>query len=57
MNPLLKSREITYYLGDSGASMLLAWHSAAAEAALGAAATGVPVLKVDEPDAAGLLPA
>ena len=55
MNPLLKSREITYYLSDSGASVLLAWHSAAAEAALGAAATGVPVLKVDEPDAAGLL--
>ncbi len=55
MNPLLKSREISYYLSDSGARVLLAWHSAASEAALGAAATGVPVLKVDEPDAAGLL--
>src|SRR6266536_3344495 len=55
MNPLLKSREITYYLSDSGAKALLAWHTAAGEAALGAAANGVSVLKIDEPDAAGLL--
>jgi long-chain acyl-CoA synthetase len=55
MNPLLKSREITYYLGDSGAKALLVWHTAAGEAALGAAANGVSVLKIDEPDAAGLL--
>ncbi len=55
MNPLLKSREITYYLSDSGARVLLAWHAAAGEAALAAAETEVPVLKVDEPDAAGLL--
>ncbi len=55
MNPLLKSREITYYLSDSGAKALLVWHTAAGEAALGAAANGVSVLKIDEPDAAGLL--
>jgi long-chain acyl-CoA synthetase len=55
MNPLLKSHEITYYLSDSGARVLLAWHPVAGEAVLGAAATGMPVLKVDEPDAAGLL--
>ena len=55
MNPLLKSREIAYHLSDSGASVLLAWHAAADEAALGAAGTGVQVLKVDDPDAAGLL--
>ena len=55
MNPLLKSREIAYHLSDSGASVLLAWHAAADEAALGAAGTGVRVLKVDDPDAAGLL--
>jgi len=54
MNPLLKSREITYHLSDSGASMLLAWHTAG-EAALGAATSGVQMLKVDEPDASGLL--
>jgi long-chain acyl-CoA synthetase len=26
MNPLLKSREVEYYLSDSGASHLFAWH-------------------------------
>src|SRR5215468_1386966 len=25
MNPLLKSREVAYYLGDSGASVIVAW--------------------------------
>ena len=54
MDPLLKSREIAYHLSDSGASVLLAWHAAADEVALGAAGTGVRVLKVDDPDAAGL---
>ena len=37
MNPLLKSREVGYYLSDSGARVVLAWHSAAGEAAKGAA--------------------
>ena len=55
MNPLLKSREIAFYLSDSGARVLLAWHEVAAEAAMGAAAAGAQVIKVDEPDAAGLL--
>ena len=55
MNPLLKSREIAFYLSDSGAKVLLAWHEAAAEAALGAAQAGVQVIKVDDLDAAGLL--
>ena len=26
MNPLLKGREVAYYLGDSGAKALIAWH-------------------------------
>jgi len=26
MNPLLKAREVAYYLGDSGARLLFAWH-------------------------------
>ena len=43
MNPLLKSREVAYYLGDSGATVLLAWHAAAGEAAKGAAETGAQV--------------
>jgi len=55
MNPLLKSREIAYYLRDSGARVLLAWHPVAGEAAMGAAEAGARVIKVDEPDAAGLL--
>ena len=55
MNPLLKSREVAYYLGDSGAKVLLAWHTAAGEAAKGAADAGAQMICVDEPDLAGLL--
>jgi long-chain acyl-CoA synthetase len=55
MNPLLKSREVTYYLGDSGAKVLFAWYGAAGEAAKGAAATGTRVVAVDEPDMRTLL--
>ena len=29
MNPLLKAREVAHYLGDSGASLVLAWETAA----------------------------
>jgi acyl-CoA synthetase (AMP-forming)/AMP-acid ligase II len=36
MNPLLKAREVAYYLGDSGAGLVFAWH-AFAEAARGGA--------------------
>src|ERR1039457_1466686 len=61
MNPLLKSREVDYHLGDSGAKVLFAWHEAATEAAKGAAGTGAQVLEVDDPDLhallAGLAPA
>ena len=49
MNPLLKSREIAYYLGDSGAKVLFTWPAAADEAAKGAAETGVQVIEVAEP--------
>jgi long-chain acyl-CoA synthetase len=55
MNPLLKSREVAYYLGDSGAKILFAWHEVAVEAAKGAAGTGAQVLDVDEPDLHALL--
>jgi long-chain acyl-CoA synthetase len=55
MNPLLKSREIAYYLSDSGAQILFAWHTAAGEAAKGAAETGARVIEVDEPDLAALI--
>src|SRR5579862_4179758 len=40
MNPLLKSREVAHYLGDSGARLVIAWETAADEARAGAAATG-----------------
>ena len=43
MNPLLKSREVAYYLGDSGASVIFAWEPMADEAAKGAADTGAQV--------------
>ena len=36
MNPLLKAREVAYYLGDSGAALVFAWH-AFADAARGGA--------------------
>jgi long-chain acyl-CoA synthetase len=55
MNPLLKSREVAYYLGDSGAKVLFAWHAAAGEAAKGAAETGTRVVEVAEPDLSALL--
>ena len=55
MNPLLKSREVAYYLGDSGARVVLAWHAAAGEAAKGAADAGAQAIAVETPDLAGLL--
>jgi long-chain acyl-CoA synthetase len=55
MNPLLKSREVGYYLSDSGARVVLAWHSAAGEAAKGAADAGAQAITVATPDLADLL--
>jgi long-chain acyl-CoA synthetase len=50
MNPLLKSREVAYYLGDSGAKVVLAWQDAAGEAAKGAADAGAEVIVAQTPD-------
>jgi len=36
MNPLLKAREVAYYLDDSGARLVFAWHAIADEAQVGA---------------------
>ena len=44
MNVLLKGREIAYYLGDSGAKLLFAWHGFADEAEQGAAEAGAEVI-------------
>jgi long-chain acyl-CoA synthetase len=49
MNPLLKSREVAYYLADSGAKVLFAWHAVAGEAAKGATETGTRVIEVTDP--------
>ena len=50
MNPLFKSREVAYYLGDSGAKVLVVWQGFAAEAAKGAADVGAQVVQVDDLD-------
>jgi long-chain acyl-CoA synthetase len=49
MNPLLKAREVDYYLKDSGAALALAWHGVAGEAAEGAKRAGTDFVVV-EPD-------
>src|SRR5215469_1366847 len=49
MNPLLKEREVAHYVGDSGAAMVLAWESAAAEAAAGAATAGATAVSIGAP--------
>jgi long-chain acyl-CoA synthetase len=46
MNPLLKEREVAHYLGDSGAALVLAWESAAAEATAGAATAGATAVSI-----------
>jgi long-chain acyl-CoA synthetase len=52
MNPLLKAREIAYHLGDSGAPVILAWHTTGDAVAAGAAQTGAEAVMV-EPAAFG----
>jgi long-chain acyl-CoA synthetase len=55
MNPLLKEREVAYYLGDSGARAIVAWHAAAGEAAKGAADAGAQMIVAETPDLSGAL--
>jgi len=47
MNVLLKQREIAFYLEDSGAKLLLAWHGFADEAREGAAEAGAELVEVE----------
>ena len=47
MNVLLKRREIAFYLEDSGAKLLLAWHGFAEEAREGAAEAGAELVEVE----------
>jgi long-chain acyl-CoA synthetase len=57
MNVLLKRREIAFYLEDSGAELLLAWHGFAAEARDGAADAGAEMIEVEPASFAELLAA
>jgi long-chain acyl-CoA synthetase len=47
MNVLLKRREIAYYLEDSGAKLLLAWHGFLEDASTGAADAGCELIEVE----------
>jgi long-chain acyl-CoA synthetase len=46
MNVLLKRREVAFYLGDSGAKLLLAWHGFAEDAEAGAEDAGTDCVLV-----------
>jgi long-chain acyl-CoA synthetase len=48
MNVLLKQREVAYYLGDSDAELVFAWHECADAAQAGAAEAGVDCVLVEE---------
>jgi long-chain acyl-CoA synthetase len=48
MNPLLKQREVAYYLGNSGAKLIFAWELFAAEAKAGAEEAGAELIVVDQ---------
>jgi long-chain acyl-CoA synthetase len=55
MNVLLKRREIDFYLEDSGAKLLLAWHGFVDEARDGAADAGTELLEVEPGSFAAML--
>src|SRR6266436_3414400 len=47
MNPLLKAREVAYYLADSGDRLIFAWHAFADEACGGARQADADTIIVD----------
>ena len=47
MNVLLKRREVAFYLGDSGAKLLFAWHGFAEDAQAGADEAGADCMLVE----------
>ncbi|MBS1678367.1 MAG: long-chain fatty acid--CoA ligase [Actinobacteria bacterium] len=57
MNVLLKRREIAFYLEDSGAKLILAWHGFAGEAREGAADAGAELITVEPEQFAATLAA
>jgi long-chain acyl-CoA synthetase len=55
MNPLLKSREVEYYLTDSQASLALIWHGVAGQAAEGARRAGTDLVIIEPGELASTL--
>src|ERR1700677_2441861 len=55
MNPLLKAREVAYYLSDSGAGLIFAWHTFAEAARGGAEQAEAEPIVVDGDTFADLL--
>ena len=55
MNPMLKAREVGYYLTDSGAALALAWHGVADQAAEGARRAGTDLVIIEPGELAGTL--
>src|ERR1700744_1018149 len=55
MNPLLKEREVAFYLSDSGARVMLAWHQFADAAHAGAERASVECVLVEPGDFEALL--
>jgi long-chain acyl-CoA synthetase len=55
MNVLLKAREVAFYLGDSGAKLLLAWHGFAEAAEGGAHEAGTELLLVEPGEIEGVI--
>src|SRR6202034_2865346 len=55
MNPLLKAREVAYYLSDSGAGLVFAWHTFADQARGGAEQANAESIVVDGVGFPGLL--
>ncbi len=55
MNPLLKAREVIYYLEDSQASIVFAWHEMADEAGKAASEYGIECVSVEAEGFLGLL--
>jgi long-chain acyl-CoA synthetase len=47
MNPLLKEREVAYYLGDSSARLMFVWEGFAEEATAGAAQSGTEAIVIE----------
>ncbi|MEV6108059.1 long-chain fatty acid--CoA ligase [Streptomyces sp. NPDC051940] len=57
VNPVLREREIAYYLGDSGAKVLFAWHELTGAAVAAADGTQTDVVVVDPAEFADRLAA